>query len=48
MVRQDAGSDILTRSFPSPLVGALVLQFFHRLEEAEEWLRSCRQREIMP
>lgn len=43
VVQKDTGSDILTRSFLAPMIDLLQLQVFYHLEEAEEWLRSCRK-----
>ncbi|OUJ68004.1 hypothetical protein [Hymenobacter crusticola] len=44
VVQADTHTDILTLTFPEPLVGVLELQIFHQVAEAEEWLRSCQQR----
>ncbi|WP_324680504.1 hypothetical protein [Hymenobacter sp. GOD-10R] len=44
VVQADTRTDILTLTFPAPLVGMLELQIFHQVAEAEEWLRSCQQR----
>ncbi|OUJ68624.1 hypothetical protein [Hymenobacter crusticola] len=43
VVQADTRTDILTLSFPAPLVGVLELQLFHHMVEAEEWLRTCQQ-----
>jgi hypothetical protein len=43
VVQRDTGSDILTRSFLAPMIDLLQLQVFYDLEEAEEWLRTCRK-----
>jgi hypothetical protein len=43
VVQADTRTDILTLTFPAPLVGVLELQLFHQVAEAEEWLRSCQQ-----
>jgi hypothetical protein len=37
--------DVLTLRFPARLMGTLELQVFQQVEEAEEWLRSCQQRD---
>lgn len=42
VVQADKGYDILSLTFPEPVVGEVELQIFYRVEEAEEWLRSCQ------
>jgi hypothetical protein len=44
VVQAHKGQDILSLTFPDPLVGELELQIFHRVEETEQWLRDCQQR----
>ncbi|MDF7815084.1 hypothetical protein [Hymenobacter sp. YC55] len=44
VVQGDTRVDILTRTFLQPVIGALDLQLFHTVTEAEDWLRSCQQR----
>ena len=43
VVQADALSDILTVHFNQGTAGALELQIFQQLPEAEEWLRSCQR-----
>ena len=43
VVQADALSDILTVHFNQGTAGALELQIFQHLPEAEQWLRSCQQ-----
>lgn len=42
VVQADTRTDIISRSCPRPLPNGLDLQIFHRLAEAEEWLRHCQ------
>ena len=42
VVQADALSDILTVNFKQGTAGALELQIFQQVPEAEEWLRSCQ------
>lgn len=44
VVQADMRTDILTLTFPEPLVGRLELQLFTQVAEAEEWLRECQRR----
>jgi hypothetical protein len=44
VVQADTRTDILTLSFPNPLVGVLDLQLFDRVTDAEAWLRNCQRR----
>ena len=46
VVQADTHADILTRTFPEPLVGELNLQLFHAVAEAETWLRQCQEAEV--
>jgi hypothetical protein len=41
VVQADTQVDVLTLTFPEPLVGAVELQLFHTV--AEHWLRHCQQ-----
>ncbi len=43
VVQADTHTDILTLTYPSPLVGLVELQFFDDVAPAEDWLRSCQQ-----
>lgn len=43
VVQADTRTDILTLTFPEPVAGAVELQIFHAVEEAEEWLHYCQQ-----
>jgi hypothetical protein len=43
VVQADTRVDALTLAFPKPVTGAVELQIFHTVEEAQEWLRSCQQ-----
>ena len=43
VVQSDTRNDILTVTFPQPIKGLVELQIFHRIAEAEEWLRNCQQ-----
>ncbi|MDF7815188.1 hypothetical protein [Hymenobacter sp. YC55] len=44
VVQADTRVDVLTLTFPEPVVGQLELQLFHTVAEAEDWLRTCQQR----
>ncbi|MDB5269004.1 MAG: hypothetical protein JWP58_2044 [Hymenobacter sp.] len=43
VVQADSLSDILTVNFEHGAAGALELQIFQQISEAEEWLRACQQ-----
>jgi hypothetical protein len=43
VVQADSLSDILTVHFNQGTAGALELQIFQQIPEAEEWLRSCQR-----
>lgn len=43
VVQADRGHDILSLTFPEPVIGEIELQIFHHVQEAEEWLRTCQQ-----
>ncbi|GAB3868190.1 hypothetical protein GCM10028824_12390 [Hymenobacter segetis] len=43
VVQADSLSDILTVHFEHGAAGALELQIFQHISEAEEWLRACQQ-----
>lgn len=45
VVQADTGTDLFTRTFAGPLTGAVELQIFQHVHEAEEWLRSCQPRQ---
>lgn len=44
VVQANTKADVLTLSFPEPVVGTVEFQIFHTVAEAEEWLRSCQQK----
>ncbi len=43
VVQADTHADVLSLTFPKHLVGALELQIFEHVAEAEDWLRHCQQ-----
>jgi hypothetical protein len=43
VVQADTKADVLTLTFPEPVVGAVQLQIFHAVAEAEDWLRQCQR-----
>ena len=44
VVQADSLSDILTVNFKQGATGAIELQIFQQVAEAEEWLRSCQRK----
>ena len=44
VVQADTHADFFTRTLPEHLTGALELQIFQEVAQAEAWLRSCQQR----
>lgn len=42
VVQADTRVDILTLTFPQPVVDQIELQLFDHVSEAEEWLRHCQ------
>ena len=47
VVQADSLSDILTVHFDQGRAGALELQIFQEVAEAEEWLRNCQQKMLV-
>ena len=43
VVQADTRTDILTLSFPPPVIGQIELQLFERVPDAEDGLRHCQQ-----
>lgn len=42
VVQEDRHADILTLTYPRHLIGALEVQLFERVADAERWLRNCQ------
>jgi hypothetical protein len=48
VVQADTQADVISLHYPKHLVGAVELQIFERVADAEAWLRSCQSEAAEP